>query len=205
MSIRRHATFFLVPWTLAAVFLLTTYVLLRKRLATTPEPTVSSAPVVMAMNKIARLATVDVQVSDVVRYEEFKTFLFLSFPKSATLRVRGSVLGGFDLDRDGVKISAHVPDRRVEIRMPRPAILAIDPKLEWFDEKSGVFNPITPADRNRWMAWARTSLARTARQAGMDARAEENAAKLLTGAADALGWKAEVTFAGGPPAPLPPP
>jgi len=204
MSIRRHAAFFLVPWTLAAVFLVTTYVLLRKRIGSAPEPTVSSAPVVMAMNKIARLATVDVQVSDVVRYEEFKTFLFLSFPKSATLRVRGSVLGGFDLDRDGVKVLAHVPDRRVEIRMPRPSILAIDPKLEWFDEKSGIVNPITPEDRNRWMAWARTSLARTARQAGMDARAEENAVKLLTAAADALGWKAQVTFAGGsPPAPLP--
>ena len=190
-----------LPWALAALFLFTTIELLLHRRAAERPP--DSAPVVMAMNKIARLATVEVQVSDVVKYEEFKNFLFLSFPKSATMRVRGSVLGGFDLQRDGVSVVGHPETRTVAIRMPRPSILAIDPKLEWFDEKSGMFNPITPEDRNRWMAWARTSLARIARQTGMDAKAEEQARKLLSGAAEALGWKAEVTFAAGPPAPLP--
>ena len=192
-----------IPWLLAALFLFTTIELLIHRRRPTPGTSVDSAPVVLAMRKIARLATVEVQVSDVVRYEEFKSFLFLSIPKSATLRVRGAVLGGFDLDRDGVSVVSRPDAKTVEIRMPRPSILAIDPKLEWFDEKSGMLNPITPADRNRWMAWARTSLARTARQAGMDAKAEEQARKLLTGAAAALGWKADVAFAGGPAAPLP--
>jgi len=191
-----------LPWALAALFLFTTVELLLHR-SGPPAPSPDSAPVVMAMNKIARLATVEVQVSDVVKYEEFKSFLFMSFPKSATLRVRGSVLGGFDLQRDGVSVVAHVNARTVEVRLPRPSILAIDPKLEWFDEKSGLINPITPEDRTRWMAWARTSLGRIARQTGMDAKAEEQARKLLSAAAEALGWKAEVKFAAGPPAPLP--
>jgi hypothetical protein len=199
----KRALWFLLPWLLAALFLFTTIQLLRRpRRAAEPAATVSSAPVVMAMNKIARLATVDVQVTDVVRYEEFKSFLFMTFPKSATLRVRGSVLGGFNLDRDGVSVTTHPDTRRVEIRMPRPSILAIDPRLEWFDETSGIINPITPDDRNRWMAWARTSLARAARQAGMDAKAQEQATRLLGAAAEALGWKAEVSFPSGPP-PLP--
>jgi hypothetical protein len=127
----------------------------------------------------------------------------MSFPKSATLRVRGAVLGGFDLQRDGASVVAHPKNRTVEVRLPRPSILAIDPRLEWFDEKSGLINPITPEDRTRWMAWARTSLGRIARQTGMDAKAEEQARKLLSGAAEALGWKAEVTFATGPAPPLP--
>jgi hypothetical protein len=84
----------------------------------------------------------------------------------------------------------------VRIHLPRPAILSVDPRLQWFDEKSGMFNPITPEDRNRWMQWARTNLARTARDSGMDQKAEEQAQKLLTAAAQALGWRAEVTFAG---------
>jgi hypothetical protein len=194
-----------LPWLLAVLFAATSFLSLRSlwRRAHAPPDRVDSAPVVMAMNKIARLATVEVQVSDVVKYEQFKTFLFMTFPKSATLRVRGSVLGGFDLQRDGFSVVAHPETRKVEIRMPRPSILAIDPRLEWFDEKSGMFNPITPEDRTRWMAWARTSLGRAARQTGMDAKAEEQANKLLTGAAEALGWHAAVTFAAGPPAPLP--
>ena len=189
-----------IPWGLAALFLFTTVELLIHRRR--PEPAPDSAPVVTAMRKIARLATVEVQVADVVKYESFKSFLFLTFPKSAILRVRGSVLGGFDLDRGGVSVVARPAARRVEIRLPRPSILAIDPRLEWFDEKSGMFNPITPEDRTRWMAWARTSLGRAARQAGMDAKAEEQARRLLSGAAEALGWKADVTFAAGQP-PLP--
>ncbi len=192
-----------LPWALTALFLFTTIALLEKRSRARPETPPDSAPVVMAMNKIARLATVEVQVSDVVKYEEFKSFLFMSFPKSAVLRVRGSVLGGFDLQRDGFSVVAHPESRTVEIRLPRPSILAIDPKLEWFDEKSGLINPITPEDRTRWMAWARTSLGRIARQSGMDAKAEEQARNLLSAAAEALGWKARTTFAPGTPAPLP--
>ena len=197
----RRATAFLLPWGLAILFAGICVYLLKSAVAT-PPARAEGAPVVMAIRKIARLATVEVQVSDVVRYEEFKSFLFMSFPKSATLRVRGSVVGGFDLDRDGVKITARPADHTVRIQLPRPTILSIDPRLQWFDEKSGIFNPITPADRNRWMLWARTSLARTARDAGMEQRAREQAQKLLAGAAQALGWKAEVTFAG--PQPLSP-
>jgi hypothetical protein len=190
-----------IPWALAALFLFTTIKLLFRRPKDEPAP--DSAPVVTAMNKVARLATVEIQVSDVVKYESFKSFLFLSFPKSAILRVRGSVLGGFDLDRGGLTVRADPAARRVAIRLPRPSILAIDPKLEWFDEQSGMFNPITPEDRTRWMAWARSSLGRAARQAGMDAKAEEQAGKLLSGAAEALGWKAAVTFDASPASPLP--
>ncbi len=190
----KRASWFLLPWLLAAVFAAATILLLRA--VRQPPARVESAPIVMAIRKIARLATVEVQVADVVRYEEFKSFLFMSFPKSAILQVRGSVVGGFDLDRDGFQVTTSPSDRTVRIHLPRPAILSIDPRLQWFDEKSGMFNPITPSDRNRWMLWARANLARTAKDSGMDQKAEEQARKLLSAAAQALGWKAEVTFGG---------
>jgi hypothetical protein len=191
----RRASSILLPWALAILFA-AICVLLLKNAVTTPPARAEGAPVVMAVNKIARLATVEIQVTDVVRYEEFKNFLFLTFPKSAILQVRGAVVGGFDLDRDGCKIVSSPAEHTVSIQLPRPTILSIDPKLQWFDEKSGIFNPITPGDRNRWMVWARASLARTARNAGMEQKAREQAERLLTAAARALGWKAKVTFAG---------
>ena len=58
---------------------------------------VSSAPVVQAVRRIARLATVEMEIADVVRYEEVKTVLVFDIPKNATLRLRGKVTGGFDL------------------------------------------------------------------------------------------------------------
>ncbi|MGH9441910.1 MAG: DUF4230 domain-containing protein [Thermoanaerobaculia bacterium] len=192
----KRASAILLPWLLAVVFAAVAALLLRQVVRGPSSSRADSAPVVMAIRKIARLATVEVQVSDVVRYEEFKSFLFLNFPKSAVLQVRGAVVGGFDLDRDGFKITSSPSDRTVKIQLPRPTILSIDPRLQWFDEKSGIFNPITSEDRNRWMVWARTNLARTAKDAGMDRKAEEQAVKLLSAAAQALGWKAEITFDG---------
>ncbi len=156
--------------------------------------TESSAPVVMAVKKVARLATVEVQVADVVQYQQVKSFFFLDFPKSALLRVRGSVLGGFDLDAGGFRVDAEHASRLVRVHFPGPRILAIDPRIEWLDEKSGIFNPVTPEDRTRWILWARGELGRAAREAGLYEKAEEQARTLVAGVAAAFGWKSDVEF-----------
>ena len=140
----------------------------------------SSAPVVQAMRAIAQLATVEIQVSDVVRYEDVKTILLIDFPKSATLRLRGRVLGGFDLASPEFGVAPDAEARSVRVRLPRPRLLTIDPRFEWFDEKSGWINPITTEDRNLWMVWARGALV---------------ARELLTTGARAMGWTAEVRIA----------
>ena len=203
---RAHASGSAVPWALACILAIALVIVLLgdRRLLRTETSRVGSAPVVTAIEKIARLSTIEVRISDVVRYEEVKSFLFLDFPKSATLRIRGAVVGGFDLQRDGVKIAARPGERVVKIELPRPRILSIDPSLEWFDERSGIFNPITPQDRNRWFLWAKASLARAARDAGLDEKAKEHAVELLSGASEAFGWKAQVAFADGPLAGAPP-
>jgi len=162
---------------------------------------VSSAPVVMAMRRIAQLATVEVEVADVVHYEEVKTLFVFDFPKGATLRLRGRVLGGFDLESPDFAVTADAPARSVHVRLPRPRLLALDPRFEWFEETSGWINPIKPEDRNRWMLWARGALGRAAKDAGIEGKAIEHARELLSGSAQAFGWSADVTVVGGAPAP----
>src|ERR1017187_3860754 len=186
---------------------------------------VSSAPVVQAVRRIARLATIEMEIADVVRYEEVKTVLVFDIPKNATLRLRGKVLGGFDLSR-GFDVEADATRRLVAVRLPAPQIIAVDDRLEWFDERSGWLNPITPNDRTRWTQWARGALARAAKDAGLleksaahartrgalaraakDAglleKSAAHARDLFTDAASAFGWTAEVTVNGArvPPAP----
>ena len=186
-----------LPWILAGVFGAATLFLLSRRVFPWGETRLAeAAPVVMAIRKIAQFSTVEVQVSDVVRYEEAKHFLVFDFPKSATLRLRGRVLGGFDLDTRRFRVIPDGARRLVRVRLPKPRILAVDPRFEWFDEKSGWINPITPADRTRWMLWARGELARSARQAGIAEKAQDHARELITSAADGFGWKSEVTFEG---------
>jgi hypothetical protein len=185
-----------IPWILALVFAAAAaYFALR--LATTVRQTrrADAAPVVNAIRKIAHLATVEAQISDVLRFEEMKSFLIFDFPKTATIRMRGKAIAGFDLESPDFRVRTDERNRRIEIDLPPPRILAIDPRLEWFDEKSGLFNPITPEDRTRWMLWARGQLARAAKQSGIEARAIEHASELLTATGTALGWTVEVKSA----------
>jgi hypothetical protein len=168
----------------------------------TESSRVDSAPVVQAVRKVARLATVEMEVADVVRYEDVRKILVFDIPKNAVLRVRGRVLGGFDLER-GFSVDVDAAARHLRVRMPAPGIMAVDERVEWFSETSGWLNPITPDDRTRWGTWARGALGRAARDAGLFGRAETHARELFSAAAAAFGWSAETTFASGiaPPSP----
>lgn len=189
----------------AAILLLALGFFAGRRLA--PRGPVS-APVVTAVRKIARLATVQMEISDVLRVEEVKTVLVFDVPKNATLRLKGRVLGGFDLDK-GFDVTADEARRVVRIRLPAAQILSVDDRLEWFDEKSGFLNPITPDDRTRWTTWARAALAKSAKDAGLLVTAARHAAGLFSDAAAAFGWTADVTVDGksvsAVPAPTPGP
>jgi hypothetical protein len=186
-----------LPWILALVFAAAA-VFFGIRLATTVRETrrADAAPVVNALRKIAHLATVEAQITDVLRFEEVKSFLIFDFPKTATIRMRGKAIAGFDLDSPDFRVKTDEANRRLEVELPPPRILAIDPRLEWFDEDSGLLNPITPQDRTRWMLWARGQLARAAKQSGIEARAIEHARELLAATGSALGWTVVVSSAG---------
>jgi hypothetical protein len=184
----------IVPWFLALFFAAASAALI-VRLATTVRESrsVEAAPVVEAIKKIAHLATVEVQITDVLRFEEVKTFLIFDFPKTATIRMRGKAIAGFDLGSSDFRVRPDAERRLLTVDLPAPRILAIDPRLEWFDETSGLFNPITPQDRTRWMLWARGQLARAAKNSGIEARAVEHAQELLSTAGAALGWTVRVS------------
>jgi hypothetical protein len=192
----------LLPW-LLAVFFAGLTVLLLVRLLFPPSETrrAEAAPVVLAIQRIAQLATVEYQISDVVRYEEIKQFFLFDFPKSATLRLRGRVIGGFDLSDPAYRVEPVPAAKLIRVSLPAPRILAIDPRFEWFDERSGWINPITPQDRNRWMLWARGQLGRAARVAGVREKAAEHAGALIRGVAEPFGWRAEVSVGGEGPRP----
>ena len=186
-----------LPWLLAAFFAaLSGFLVIRLAASVRETRRADAAPVVSAIRKIAQLATVEAQISDVMRFEEIKSFLIFDFPKTATIRMRGKVVAGFDLKSPEFHLEAD-PDRRLlRIALPAPRILSIDPRLEWFDEQSGMFNPITPQDRTRWMLWARGQLARAAKDSGIEAQAIEHARDVIAGAAEAFGWRVEIKGSG---------
>lgn len=163
-----------------------------------PAPTISSAPVVAAIRDVAKLATVEVEVADVIRYQEVRTIVVFDVPKNATLRLRGTVTGGFDLER-GLEVEAEEGTRVLTVRLPPAEILSVDSRVEWFDESAGWLNPITPEDRTRWSVWARGALGRAARDAGILQRADRRGRQLLERVAALYGWRVRFEPASPPP------
>jgi len=115
----------ILPWLIVLLLAGTIVFLLTRIVRPWETRSVNAAPVVMAIRKIAQFSTVEVQVSDVVRYEEAKHFLVFDFPKSATLRLRGRVLGGFDLESPQFQVKPDTARKVVRVRLPRPRILAV--------------------------------------------------------------------------------
>ena len=146
-----------------------------------------SAPVVRAIRNVAKMATVQIEVADVIRYEEVRTIVVFDVPKNATLRLRGTVLGGFDLEK-GFSVKADDAAKTLRVRLPAPGILSVDARVEWFDERSGWLNPITSDDRTRWTTWARGAIGKAARDAGLEQRAVQHARELLGEVGRAFGW-----------------
>jgi hypothetical protein len=148
---------------------------------------VDSAPVVRAIRNVAKMATVQIEVADVIRYEEVRTIVVFDVPKNATLRLRGTVLGGFDLEK-GLSVEADEATKTLRVRLPAPVVLSVDSRVEWFDERSGWLNPITSDDRTRWTTWSRAAIGKAARDSGLEERAVDHARKLLGEVASAFGW-----------------
>ena len=139
------------------------------------------------------------EISDVLRVEEVRTIFVFDVPKNATLRLKGRVLGGFDLDK-GFDVSA------MDASAPASCVYACAGRQDLFlgrpsgssSQKLAFLNPITPDDRTRWTSWARAALAKSAKDAGLYDAAARHAREVFSDAAAAFGWTAEVTVGGKP-------
>lgn len=169
------------------------------RLGTREKSTVDRFAVVEAVRKVLKVATVEMQIAEVVTYHDAKPLLyFFSSDKNAIFRVRGKVLAGLDLTAAPLDIRTDEAGRVIRIRLPRARVLAIDPSLEILDERSGWRNAVTREDRNLWLKWARGDLRRAALDSGITGKAEENARELLSTLTGAYGYRLEVSFVGAP-------
>jgi hypothetical protein len=151
---------------------------------------VSQAVVVERTKAVARLVTSETGVRDVVVYQNRR----LGSTKRSLVVVSGRVLTGFDLDR-GTEVAVDHDARRVRIELPAAAVLGVEVlELRTYDERSGLWNPFRPADRDTIFQLARERLVEAAGELEMRDHAEESARRLLQALVSADGYTTEVTF-----------
>jgi hypothetical protein len=156
---------------------------------------VTQAVVVERTRAVARLVTSETTVRDVLTYEN----RWLGSTKRALIVVTGTVSAGIDLQRDPqVRIDSVA--RRIDISLPRAQVLGVEvTDLKTYDEQSGLWNPIRPADRDQMFQLARAQLVRSAGELAVLAHAERNAAATLRALLATDGYAVDVSFVG--PAP----
>ena len=153
---------------------------------------VNQAVVVEKMRAVARLVTSETTLRDVVVYEN----RHLGSTKRSMVVVTGRVLTGFDLDR-GTEVSVDHEARRIRVQLPPAAVLGVEVTgLRTYDERSGLWNPFRPSDRDSIFRLARDQLVATAGELEMRAHAEESARRLLEATISADGYTTEIAFSG---------
>lgn len=165
------------------------------RLLDSPGRTsVTQAVIVEKMRAVSQLVSSETTVRDVVVYENRR----LGSTKKSLVVATGRILTGIDLDR-GTQVRVDQDQRRIEVVLPRAGVLAVEvTQLKTYDERSGLWNPFRPADRDTIYRLARQQLLASAGELEVTAHAEESARRLLQALINAEGYTTEISFAGEP-------
>lgn len=157
------------------------------------ETTVTHGVVVERVRAVAQLVTSETTVRDVVIYENRR----LGSTKRSLVVVTGKVMAGIDLDR-GTQVDIDHRERRVHVVLPPAKVLGVEvTQLRTYDERSGLWNPFRPADRDTIYYLARQQLIGATGELGVTAHAEESARRLLGALIHADGYTVDVTFGAG--------
>ena len=151
---------------------------------------VTHSVVVERVRSVAQLVTSETTVRDVVVYQNRR----LGSTKRSLVVVTGKVMAGIDLDA-GTQVDLDHRERRIRVVLPPAKVLSVEvTQLRTYDERSGLWNPFRPADRDTIYHLARQQLVSAAGELGVAAHAEESARRLLGSLIHADGYTVDVTF-----------
>ena len=155
------------------------------------QTTVTQGVVVEQMRAVSKLVSSETTVRDVVVYQNRR----LGSTKRSLVVVTGKVLAGIDLDK-GSQVHIDNSAHRVDIVLPPAQVVAVEvTQLRTYDERSGLWNPFRPEDRDTIYDLARSQLVSAAGELGVTSHAEESARRLLSAMIHPEGYAVDVRFA----------
>jgi hypothetical protein len=156
------------------------------------ETSVTHGVVVERVRAVAQLVTSETTVRDVVVYQHRR----LGSTKRSLVVVTGKVMAGIDLDA-GTQVDVDHRERSVRVVLPSARVVGVEvTQLRTYDERSGLWNPFRPADRDTIYHLARQQLISAAGELGVAAHAEQSARRLLESLVRADGYTVDVAFEG---------
>jgi len=99
------------------------------------------------IKNVIKLGTVEGVFSEIYNYSDYYYYDISPFRKKALIRIRATVLVGYNLDSFDIKINQF--NKKVIIRgFTGPEILSIDHEMDYYDITEGSFNTFTKEDYN---------------------------------------------------------
>jgi hypothetical protein len=162
-----------------------------------------SHTVVEAVKKVARLTTVEANVSSwQLRRESRNLFGIVPIKCEKTIAIffRGKVAAGFDFDAPGsldVTFATTPTGRKVVVRLPPPRLLYTDaPAPELVVADGSLCNRLEPGDYQKLHNEARAAVEREALNQGVLQKAEAHARELVQAVTRPFGYEAEIRTTG---------
>ena len=161
----------------------------RSREITTHQSTV----LLEKIRAVCKLISVEGDFAEIYRYENRRDHFMKLFSskKKALIVINARAQIGYDFKK--VQISSD-PERKTIFltHFPPPEILSIEPELEFYDIKNGLFNAFTPEDMTSLNKEAKTHIREKIPDSGlMDSARQEalEAILLIEKIVETIGWK----------------
>ncbi len=165
----------------------------RRRNKETTE--VQSTVLLERIKNVCKLISVEGDFAEIYKYENTRErFMSLvSSKKKALIVINAKVHIGYDLQK--IKLQANNEKKQIVLStFPQPQILSIDPQLEFYDIKNGLFNAFTPSDLTALNQEAIKHIRDKIPQSGLMETARREALEaifLMEKLVETIGWKLE--------------
>ena len=183
---------FFLSLVLGAILMYWVYTFFRKKQS--KELTKHQSTVLLERIKsVCQLITIEGDFAEIYKYESTKErfMSLISSTKKALVVINAKARIGYDLK----KIKMHADTSRKKIiltNFPQPEVLSIEPELEFYDIKNGLFNAFTPDDLTSLNKEAKSHIEEKIPESGlMDTARREamEAVLLMEKLVETIGWK----------------
>lgn len=177
---------------LGAILMYWTYTLFRKKQR--KELTKHQSTVLLErMKRVCQLITVEGDFAEIYKYESTRErfMSLISSKKRALIVINAKARIGFDLQR--ILMHADTANRKILLtNFPQPEILSIEPELEFYDIKNGLFNAFTPDDLTALNKEAKAHIREKIPESGLMETARREAMEavlIMEKLVETIGWK----------------
>lgn len=145
------------------------------------------------IKSVCKLVSVEGDFAEIYRYENIKDgFLnLLSSKKKALVVINAKAQVGYDLKK--LKLAADTSRKRIVLKaFPEPEILSIEPDIQFYDIKNGLFNSFNSDDLTELNQQAKTHIREKIPESGLIDTAKKEALQailLIEKMVETIGWK----------------